>query len=104
MRRWDERWQGRTTSNSAAVEQLRASRPRLISVSLSSRLRTPHSDDIVPIFGTKTRALSRRTWAAAAVLPASALARCGDPAARAFGARYPDGGDADVDLNRSGIT
>jgi aryl-alcohol dehydrogenase-like predicted oxidoreductase len=94
MRRWDERWQGTNyTSNLAAVEQLRALAASLdLSVAqFALAWLLAQGDDIVPIFGTKTRArLEENVGAATAVLPAAALARVAEFLPHgAFGARYP---------------
>ncbi len=96
MRRWDERWQGENyTKNVAAVEQLRqlAASEGLTVAQLALGWLLAQSDDIVPIFGTKTRSrLEENAGAATASLSATTLARVKAILPNgSFGARYPAG-------------
>lgn len=94
MRRWDDRWQGENyTKNLAAVEQLRqlATSEGMTVAQLALAWLLAQGDDIVPIFGTKTRSrLEENAGAAKASLSTATLARVKEilPSG-SFGARYP---------------
>lgn len=94
MRRWDERWQGDNyAKNVAAVQQLTelARSEGMTVAQLALAWLLAQGDDIVPIFGTKSRTrLDENIGAARKPLSAAALTRVREILPHgSFGARYP---------------